>query len=195
MNQNPVNPIKRVGLCVLVAALAACAPNFNWREVHPEGEELTYLLPCKPGVAEKEVDWGAGAQALSMQGCEAQGFQFTLAWLTVQPSTDVGALEGLWLKASWASLNGANPQALSQPTLLKQEALVGKLTTTLGSRAYFEGQNERGMQVHWAWFTKGHKLYQAGIYKGASAPAQTAKSTLSQEAQKDALETFFESFR
>jgi hypothetical protein len=172
MNRNPSRVAQAIGVGIFLMGLLSCAPSFNWREVRVEGDELTYLLPCKPGMVQKDVDWGAGAQALTLQGCEVQGVQFT----------------------SWASLNGSK-QALSESALSPtQEAPGVKIAATLGSAAYFEGKGESGLQVHWAWFTKGDKLYQAGVYHAPQESTKAAQNGGLSQAQKDALETYFESF-
>ncbi len=194
MNRNPSRVAQAIGVGIFLMGLVSCAPSFNWREVRVEGDELTYLLPCKPGMVQKDVDWGAGAQALTLQGCEVQGVQFTLAWLTLPPKSDPQVIERLWQRASWASLNGSK-QALSESALSPtQEAPGVKIAATLGSAAYFEGKGESGLQVHWAWFTKGDKLYQAGVYHAPQESTKAAQNGGLSQAQKDALETYFESF-
>ena len=37
------------------AALTACSPTFNWREVRAEGAGLKAVLPCKPDKSERTV--------------------------------------------------------------------------------------------------------------------------------------------
>jgi hypothetical protein len=194
MKRNRFNMAHALGLSLFLLSLVSCAPSFNWREVRVEGEELTYLLPCKPGVLQKEVDWGEGAQALSMQGCEVQGVQFTLSWLALSPTTDALQMERLWQRASWASLNGSK-QADENASLSSRPAASGvKLASTLGLPAYFEGKNAGGLQVHWVWFTKGDKLYQAGVYQTSAESAKTSQNTSLAQTQREVLETYLESF-
>jgi hypothetical protein len=194
MNRNSFTVAQVLALITFLLGLVSCSPSFNWREVRVEAEELTYLLPCKPGMLQKEVDWGEGSQALSMQGCEVQGVQFTLAWLTLPPKTDAQEMERLWQRASWASLNGSKQSPGNASLSPMPQASGVKLANTLGLPAYFEGKSASGLQVHWVWFTKGDKLYQAGVYHATPEPAKSGQSTSLTQVQKEALETYLESF-
>lgn len=194
MNKKPLTTVYWVGKCALIGALLGCTPSFNWRQVQVEGEDLSFLLPCKPGLMHREVDWGQGSQALSMQGCEAQGLQFTLSWLTPPPKSQVHDLQSLWLRASWASLNPSKHTPIDpQASLLEQVPRV-KMSANLHSIAYFEGMGESGLQAHWVWFSKGERLYQAGVYAAAPAAKSSGSRQASSSAPQDALETYFESF-
>jgi len=77
----------RVGRCWLVvasAALAACSPALDWREVRPDGGVLTAWLPCKPQRRVREIDLAGGRVSMEMLGCRAQGSTWGLT------SADVG---------------------------------------------------------------------------------------------------------
>ncbi|SIR57255.1 hypothetical protein [Pseudacidovorax sp. RU35E] len=65
------------GVAVL-AALAACSPVFNWRDV-PLGDGLLALLPCKPDRAQRDVDLAGRTVSLEMAGCAAGDATFAVA--------------------------------------------------------------------------------------------------------------------
>ena len=66
-------------IIVILAALSACTPTFNWREVRFEQAGLSALLPCKPDRATRVVQLGGQAVTATMAGCEAGGAMFTVA--------------------------------------------------------------------------------------------------------------------
>lgn len=67
-------------IIVLAAALQACSPALNWREVRFEGSgPLRMLLPCKPDRAERPLTMAGHAVALQMIGCDADGATFAVS--------------------------------------------------------------------------------------------------------------------
>ena len=78
-----------MGWGLAVAALTACEPALNWREVRPaQADGLVALFPCKPDAVQRDIVLpGLGdAVTLHLLSCEADGQRWVLSHLRV---TDV----------------------------------------------------------------------------------------------------------
>jgi hypothetical protein len=73
-------------LLVVLAALVACSPKLDWREVRPEGAGLLLLFPCKPEVASRELPQVRMGQA----ACKADEQSFSLTWARLDDPARVG---------------------------------------------------------------------------------------------------------
>ena len=63
----------------LLLALAACAPDFNWREVRPADPAVAVMLPGKPATLTQRVRLDGQDLVMSMTGARAEGIAFTVA--------------------------------------------------------------------------------------------------------------------
>ena len=158
---------------VVLAALAACSPKFNWRDVRHEGGGIVLLLPCKPDKAEKTVPLGARPTPLQMIGCEAGGVTFAVA------VADVGdAREAASVLAQWQNLTLANMKA-GAPRLATM-TLAGA-SNAVRTSAQGRAQNGRAVSSEAAYFSRGSQVFQVVMY----AP----------EPMPDVTETFFSSLK
>jgi hypothetical protein len=96
-------------LVVLTAALGACSPVFNWREVPIADDGLVALLPCKPDRATRKLPLGGGSAsvAVDMTGCEAGGATFAVAHATAEDAAQADAWMRAWRAATRSQLAGA----------------------------------------------------------------------------------------
>jgi hypothetical protein len=79
-------------IIAITAALAACTPAFNWREVSLDQGGVTALLPCKPDRGERAVQLAGQAAQMSMAGCESGGAMFTISIVQVPASGSIPAM-------------------------------------------------------------------------------------------------------
>lgn len=145
-----------VGLCA--ATLVACSPSHNWRTWTASGAPLQATIPCKPDVAQREVNLGGVVTELYLHSCDNQGLRFALAWLAVPPTVDAQQLMAQWQKATAHSLQSAQaPQAMNRPVVR------GAQHTAWWS---MQGRDHRGqaVQSQTAYFTDGQWVYQAAVY-------------------------------
>jgi len=177
MHRTPT-PSRAVLAIALAAALAACSPALNWREVRPEGTRLSLLLPCKPDKARKLVPLGGRPTELAMLGCEAGGATFAVA------VADVGdAGRAAEVLTRWQALTLANMQALpasAQPLALQ---VPGASAGVPAVRVQAQGRRADGSAVSGqaAFFARGSQVFQAVLYAPQIAP--------------EAAETFFSSLK
>jgi hypothetical protein len=162
-------------LCLFsVACVAACSPALNWRQLSADSGRVQVLLPCKPEQATRQVSLRVGTQdvpaKVQLQGCEASGMQFTLAYMTVPEGMQLSAAMAAWRLASLAplQLGGDKDQqgdwqlqgARADPTPIKTRVMTNK------------------HQAQFVWFAHGQNIYQAAVYgnnldKGLPEAAET----------------------
>jgi hypothetical protein len=98
-------------MSVLVAFLAACAPELNWRKVEAEhANGLSGLFPCKPDRVERKVPWPGIPAGLTMRllSCTAQGRTWALSYATVPDVTQVEPLLQQWPQMTLAKVREAS---------------------------------------------------------------------------------------
>lgn len=90
MNSRPLRrwPLPAVTHCLsaalLVAALAACSPALNWREIHGADAPFTVLLPAKPTSFTRSVDLGGIRVEMNMTAAEVDDVSFAVASARVE---------------------------------------------------------------------------------------------------------------
>lgn len=160
-----------------VTALAACSPDFNWRDARPENTRLSLLLPCKPDKAQKVVPLGGQPTLLSMLGCEAGGTTFAVAVADVGDTSRAAPL-----LAQWQSLTLANMKAAPASIERLPLTLAGAQGPTQALRVAAQGRRADGVAVmgQAAYFSQGSQLFQAVLYAPKIAPevAETFFSSL-----------------
>ncbi len=159
-------------------ALAACSPDFNWRDVRPENTRLSLLLPCKPDKAQKMVPLGGQPTMLSMLGCDAGGATFAVA---VADIDDAGRAASVL--AQWQSLTLANMKAVPASIQRLSLKISGAPAATPALRVTAQGRRADGAAVagQAAYFAQGSQLFQVVLYAPKIVP--------------EAAETFFSSLK
>jgi len=158
-------------------ALAACSPDFNWRDARPEHTQLSLLLPCKPDKAQKVVPLGGQQTTLSMLGCEAGGAAFAIVVADVGDASQAAPLLAQWQKLTLANMNAA-PASIERLPL----PIPGAQGPTQALRVTAQGRRADGAAVmgQAAYFSQGSQLFQAVLYAPKIAPevAETFFSSL-----------------
>jgi hypothetical protein len=138
---------------LLLAALGACSPSLNWREV--QLGRLRTLLPCKPDSASRPVQLGGQTLAMEMKGCEAGGVLFAIS--RVQ-ATDPAQAPALLQALRLASLQNVHMRTV------KPVANSGDGQSSLDLLA--DGQRTDGspLQARFKWLLAGAEVYQIAAY-------------------------------
>ncbi len=73
--------MRRLLLCatLLGAALPACSPALDWREVRPDGSAARVLFPCQPKSQTRQAALAGARMPMTLLSCEADGQTFALA--------------------------------------------------------------------------------------------------------------------
>jgi len=172
--------LKRKSFAALLLMMASCAPSMNWREYRFEGDELTFLMPCKAVEESKEVPIALEKQVLTMAVCNVGDVNFTISRLARQKNISDETLIALWQKASLFALTGSDHVQESDESTKKikiqnKEILAHGLTA------------REGIQAKWQWFQQGQWVYQLGIY--------SRKKQEKNKADQEVQNMFFESIR
>ena len=154
-------------LASLAAALAACSPTFDWREVHAGSTGLKAMLPCKPATATRRVTMGDRQLDLHALGCDAGGSTFALLFAEIAPGSAADVL-GQWKAATLSSLRseGAREQPFRPPGALDLPQSVHVIAG--GRRA--DGSPVQGQA---AYFARGRHVFQAAVYAQQVRPEVT----------------------
>ena len=141
-----------------VGSLVACSPSHNWRTWSAGGAPVQAMIPCKPDVAQREVNFGGANTELHLHSCDNQGLRFALAWVAVPATVDAQQLMAQWQKASAQSL-----QSEQAPQAMDLSAVRGATHTAWWS---MQGRDHRGqaVQSQAVYFTDGQRVYQAAVY-------------------------------
>jgi len=133
----------------MLAALSACQPALNWREVRPAQSGVLAMFPCKPDVEQRP--------GMGLARCEAGGKGFALSWADTPDASQAGAA----LKAMAQAL----ATKLGQP-LPPAEALQVPGMTPLPEAAQY-----RLASARLAVFAHGGRVYQALLTTPQDDPA------------------------
>lgn len=147
---------------LLLLALIACNPTFNWRELRLAGTPLQALMPCKPETAERSVPLGGAPTVLHMQSCKAGGLTFAVAWAELPDAAAAPATLADWQRASLAAIR-VDP-ALQPDAAHRWAAAVAGSTLAQGVTAQGTDPLGQPVQTRAVYFARGAQVFQAAIY-------------------------------
>jgi hypothetical protein len=147
------------------AALAACTPTFNWREVRAETAGLKAMLPCKPDKAVRKVTMAGREVSLEALGCDAGGSTFAILSADIGTGAAAGEFLSQWQAATLSRLRSDSAQAM-------QFLPPGAIDLPESRQVVASGQRPDGSKVQSraAYFFHGHHVFQAVIYSDALTP-------------------------
>lgn len=67
-------------LALVVFALSACSPTYDWREIQPTDEPLALMLPGKPSALTRQINLDGVIVSMRMHGALVNENSFTAAW-------------------------------------------------------------------------------------------------------------------
>ena len=153
----------------LPAALVACSPALDWREVRPEGTGVTALFPCRLDKHERSVRVAGVDLRMQQHACDAAGSTFSLAVVDGAEPTRVEPLLAA-LKASVAANVGGT--ALAEPF-----TPPGATPNPSSALLHVQGRlpDGRPVTLHAAFFVHGVRIYQAAAI-GETLPEDAVRS-------------------
>ena len=147
------------------AALTACSPTFNWREVRAEPTPLKAMLPCKPDKGMRTVPMAGRDVSLEVLGCDTGGATFAVLFADIGDASRLGEVLAQWKTATLLNLHSeaARELAFRPPGALGLRQSLQVVAT--GRRA--DGSK---VESHAAYFARGSHVFQAVIYSGELKP-------------------------
>jgi len=162
-------------MLALVALLAACSPEQNWRQITFEGTNLQVQLPCKPDRTSREVPLGGVPVQLAVAGCASGDAMLAVMTAALAPGMDAQAVLQGWQQATLAKLQAQPP--------VQTEAWQHAGMLPLGATQRIQAQGRRAdgqavaAQAVWGAFVEGDhvRVVHAVVYapKVQSQLAQT----------------------
>ena len=164
-----------VALALLCALLGACSPSLNWRQVRPDGVDMSLLLPCKPDRGSKTVPLGGRATRLSMTGCEAGGAMYALAVADLDDASQAASVLAQWQSLTLSHMRATASTQRPAPVPGADAQPAPTLVSARGIHP--EGQGVEGQALY---FARGARVFQAVIYAPRIDPdaAETFLSSL-----------------
>lgn len=161
---------------LLAAALCACSPALDWREMQAEGSGVVATFPCKPDRHVRTVPLGGQTVRMEMLVCSAGGATFGLSFVDVDDPARVSAtLDELQrLAAANLATSGRASAPLQVPGMTPNASAVRL-------RLEGHGPDGTGLSEQAGFFAKGLRVYQATV--------------LGKKLSAEAADTFFAGLR
>ena len=144
--------VKRIGLILcLVGMLAACSPDYNWRQVAVGGGAVQAIFPDKPQTHERTLNYSGHDISFGLTSANVDGTSFTVAYAPLPEAlrNDAGAgkeLAGAVMRSLYHSLGAEQPAQLPElgkPFVIDavppQKPLRLRATVWLTDQALVEG--------------------------------------------------------
>lgn len=147
------------------AALAACSPTFNWREVRAEPTALRAMLPCKPDKGARAVPMAGRDVSLQVLGCDTGGATFAVLFADIGDPGRAAEVLGQWKIATLSNMRSAAARENSfRPD--------GALALPQSLQVVASGSSADGSKVESqaAYFAHGSYVFQAVIYADQLKP-------------------------
>jgi hypothetical protein len=173
MTMSPMPKIIQTSACLLLlAALAACSPDYNWRQVQNADAAFSALFPAKPSSHAREVNLDGIRTNMSMTAAEVEGALFAVGSTTLSSPALVQPALGAMKTAMVRNINGTIASEKTVPGPAPYDELVAN-----GSR------NGRPVQLTARFAARNLRVYQAVVI---GAP---------QDLPAEAIDTFLSSFK
>jgi hypothetical protein len=157
---------------LLSASLAACSPDYNWRQVQPADATFVALFPAKTASHTQQVNLDGIRTDMAMTAAEVNGVMFAIGSASLPSAALVQPALAAMKTAMVKNIGG---------TITSDRAVAGPLPL---SEVVADGsRNGRPLRLTARFGARGQRVYQVVVI---GAP---------QDVPADALTTFFDSFK
>ncbi len=147
-----------IALCC--SLLCACSPALNWREVRNEQADYTLLLPDKPASASKSIELAGQKREMHMQGAQAAGMQFVIAYVSCEQAQQAQLLA-----------------AMQEGILLNLHSSAAQVQQLEHGVLQIPPQTARSPQAWLKFFAAGRHCYQMLLLGPAQAMTEEVRDT------------------
>jgi hypothetical protein len=154
----PASSLVRAAWLATLAGLMACTPQWDWRDVRPEGTGLVAQLPCRPSAHARKLPLAGQTREVHLLSCQVGETTWGLAWVDgVEPARLSDAL--LELRAAALANIGVADVLWAAPRI------PGATPNPQAGRARATGRRPDGSAVsqELVVFTRGTTVYQATL--------------------------------
>lgn len=150
---------------LLLAALAACSPTLDWREVRVDEAALRAQFPCRPERRVREVPIQGIPTRMEMVTCTADGITFATSHFAVTDPTTVSSAMDAVKAASVANIGGLVPKT-------SPYRLAGMTPNASSARLDVTGRRPDGepVELHAVFLSRGLRIYQMSVLGKAPPP-------------------------
>lgn len=152
----------------VTAALLACSPMFNWREIRIQSTGLKAMFPCKPDHATRSVAMAGRPVSLEALGCDTGGATFAVLFADAEPAS-AGEFLDRWRAATLA---GMRTSAGDQMRPFRPAGALG-LAQSVQVTASGRRADGRPVQGRSAYFASNRQVFQAVVYSETLRPEFT----------------------
>lgn len=178
---------RTLALALAAAALVACAPAYDWREV--KSDAVVALLPAKPDSLTRELELAGLAVKMTMQSARADALSFAIARVDLPAGSDAASRDAVQEALRTALLRNAG-----RPARPASEAVVAINRTERGaagvparSLAVRGEPDGKSIALEARLFARDDHVWQLAVYGPAEA--------MDRPAAREAVETFMLSTR
>ncbi|MEA9982931.1 hypothetical protein QN374_13885 [Herbaspirillum sp. RTI4] len=164
-----------LSLLLLIVALSACSPHYNWREAHGENGAFSVLLPAKPSSYSRPVTLGNTQVSMTMTAAEVDNISFAVGTALLPNAEQAQAALAGMRTALIANINGVPDQTHIPGTVNGAE-----MTLDAAASGTLRGKPAR-LAARFA--AKGPRIYQILVLGDAKAVTP------------ETLDMFFTSFK
>lgn len=160
-------------VALLAAALSACSPADDWREMQPSGTGLSARFPCKPDAQSRGVVLAGASVSWTMHACQVGEVTFAVAGADVGDPARVGPALRALTQSSAANLGlSADAVPAAQPV-----TVPGMTPQPDAGRRALAGRSPRGDAVRLTTLvaSRGTRIVQASVL--GPAPSEAAVQT------------------
>jgi hypothetical protein len=147
------------------AALSACSPTLDWREVRVDAAGLNAVFPCKPDRETRQVAMAGRAVPVQALACRAGGSTFAVMAADIGGPAAAGEVLRQWRAASLGGMAGETVRT----TLFHPR---GALELPESVQVVAAGRRPDGSKVvsQAAYFARGSHAFQTVIYTSELKP-------------------------
>jgi hypothetical protein len=174
----PKSLARLMACCLMAALLAACSPDFDWREVRGQDAPYVALFPAKPASNARAVSLNGAQVSMTLTAARAKGYSFAVS-SAVLPDAAAAQTALIAMKAALVSNLGGSLRherwlaaAPGKAPILELEAVAAPATA-----------REPGRLLVARFIARGNFVYQAVVL----GPDQ--------DVPREEIEMFFASFK
>ena len=145
---------------MMTLGAVGCSPSLNWRQVTVGS--IKTMLPCKPDVASRMVDFPSQPLQIQMAACEADGTLFAISYAQLPAPEQASQIVKDWQKAVLSKMRSSVYTPLSFGKLGAENHEPTTIQTVI--RADGKRDNGQPFQAQFLWRVSGVHIYHWAVY-------------------------------
>ncbi|MCW5645606.1 MAG: hypothetical protein KIT63_26175 [Rhodoferax sp.] len=169
----PCRPARILTALLVLGAMSACAPTFNWRELPIGSTALQALFPCKPETVTRPVPLAQVERDVAMRSCDTGGVTFAVAHAALSQPGQAPAVLSDWRASTLSGLRADAATVSSDPP-----GGLPALPQLLVLRVAGAPGDAQARSLLGVWFATGRDVF-AAFVMGPAIPPEAAETFFS----------------